>query len=84
MRPLGGEPVQYKVGDSYWKVCCDCCLSHLVFHRIKNNKVIEMAYRDDYDTQYRRTKMSTFDIKQTIKELQKELRRRKKNGMESK
>ena len=81
MRPENGEPVQYKIGDSYWLGCCDCGLTHLAFFRIKNKKTIEeVVYRDDYCTKIKRYKMSEKDIKWLINEFRKELRRRKKNA----
>ena len=76
---LNGEPTTYKYGMAYWSFCCDCKLAHLVFfEKNKKGELVYMAYRDDWETQKAREKMSDEELDGLIRILQAEKRRRKK------
>jgi len=76
---LNGEVMDYDFDNGYWIVCCDCGLTHYAIKHHRDKKSCsERVYRDDGYTNNVRKKKSTEDIKELIKTLQRELRRRKK------
>jgi len=78
---LNGEPTTYGYGKAYWSFCCDCKLAHLVFfEKNKKDELVYTAYRDDWETQKARERMSDEELDGLIKILQAEKRRRKKKG----
>jgi len=76
---MNGEEVEYDFDAWYFIVCCDCHLTHYEKYSIKNKKKMVMKiYRDDWETNNLRTKISDSNLDRLISVLSRERRRRKK------
>ena len=81
---INGEEVDCGYYEWYWEVCCDCGLAHYVAYSKKNKDAMtKKVFRDAWKTEELRMEMTEKELKNTIRNLQRILRKKRRAKKEA-
>jgi len=84
IQAINGEEIEFDYYNWYWESYCDCGLAHYVGYSKKNKSImIKKVFRDDWQTEQNRMEMTERELKETIRDLQRILRKKRRAKKES-